>query len=601
MKKLLLVLLLPLTALSQMSGPTPTEVSGGEGAAGLVFLGTTENANESLSNVQVNDTIILGIKVTNWLASTNDITYAHIDVQYNKDAYTWIDETYHASTTNSNWSGAAGQNTTYLNPGYRWSVASTYEAHDLYGQWQNGGLLTDLDFDLKHLQTQITYGDLGDLDAYVTFRLKVHDAGANHDYNDNVYIASGKLVDNPNNKTYYPVYAYENQDLSLEPNADIDVAGVSVKLEVGSNIDITKFEVVPLIYNDTGYYWETIIQNTSTPGGFALAVPSNGTVDITQYLTDPSAQYAVAWEYDYDWDGSGTSTFKTLYEDILTISDVQLALKELAQHGEGAINAGVSLQNADVAGGTSGGDGELTSQDTYALLAHVTGIEELYIDRDGDGDIDDDDANNQAGRFFKTLDGTSYNTTAAAWEQNGIPHQGVLVEIDVDFTNKTSAQLFAVKGTWKGDVNLSHSPDVSANIANSAKSIRSYGSTKKVVDTNMSSFNVVEDGDRVIATILLPNATDLSAAQYRLTYDDTRLEFASVETDSGNESTNFAKHTENRINVGSINMIGGKLDDTKYQVIFTKKQTLNGVAGLITITNTDGANDKAERVEIKIE
>ena len=594
MKKLLLLLLLPLTALAQMSGPTASDVEDGEGAAGLVFLGTTENANESLSNVQVNDTIVLGIKLTNWLASTNEITYAHIDLQYNKNAYTYIDETYMASSGNP-------QNNTYIQNGFKFNTASTSNAYDLWGQWQDGSYGSNTDWNVLHFQTQVTSGDLADLDYYVKFRLKVHDAGANHDYTDNVYLTVGMIDDNINSKTYDPVYAYEKQDLSLEPNADIDVAGVSVKLEVGSNIDITKFDVVPLIYNDTNNYWETIIQNTSTPGGFALAVPSNGTVDITQYLTDPSAQYAVVWEYDYDWDGSGTSTFKTLYEDILTISDVQLALKELAQHGEGAINAGVSLQNADVAGGTSGGDGQLTSQDTYALLAHVTGIEELYIDRDGDGDIDADDANNQAGYFFKTFDGTNYNTTAAAWEQNGIPHQGALVEIDVDFTNETSAQLFAVKGTWKGDVNLSHSPDVSANIANSAKSVRSYGSTKKVVDTNMSSFNVVEDGDRVIATILLPNTTDLSAAQYRLTYDDTRLEFASVETDSGNESTNFAKHTENRINVGSINMIGGKLDDTKYQVIFTKKQMLNGVAGLITITNTDGANDKAERVEIKIE
>ena len=90
MKKLLLVLLLPLTALAQMSGPTSTDVADGEGAAGLVFLGTTENANESLSNVQVNDTIVLGFKLTNWLSGTNSITYAHIDFQYNKNAYTYI-------------------------------------------------------------------------------------------------------------------------------------------------------------------------------------------------------------------------------------------------------------------------------------------------------------------------------------------------------------------------------------------------------------------------------------------------------------------------------------------------------------------------------
>ena len=599
MKKLLLVLLLPLTALAQMSGPTSTDVADGEGAAGLVWLGTTENANESLSNVQVNDTIVLGYKLTNWLSSTNSITYAHIDFEYNKNAYTYIDQTYMASS-------GSPQNSTFEQNGYKIQRNNNYEAYDIYGQWQNAGYIANSDWNVVHLQTQVTSGDLAELDYYVKFRLKVHDAGENHDYTDNVMITMGKIDDNPNSKNYSPVYAYEKQDLSLEPNADIDVAGISVKLEVGSEIDITKFDVVPLIKNTTqdndgdgvpDDYWVTLIDGST----FWLDVPSNGTVDITEYLTDTDGEYAVAWEYDYDWNNAGTSAFKTLYEDILTISDVQLALKELAQHGEGAINAGVSLMNADVSGGTFSGDGEISSDDTYALLAHVTGIEELYIDIDQDGDIDADDANRSAPFFFRTLDNTNYNNTAASWEQNGIVHGGTLQEIDIDFTNETSTQLFAVKGTWKGDVNLSHSPDVSTSVANSAKSVQSYGRTKKVVDTNFSSFNVVEQDDKVIATILLPNTTDLSAAQYRLTYDDTRLEFVSVETDSGNESTNFAKHTENRINVGSINMIGGKLDDTKYQVIFTKKQTLNGVAGLIAVTNTDGANAEAERVEIKIE
>ena len=590
--KIVLFLLLPLFGLAQMSGPTSTDVADGEAAAGLVFLGTPTDANYALSDIQVNDTIVLGIKLTNWLSGTNSITYAHIDVEYNKNAYTYLGVDYMATSGNP-------QNSTFTQSGYKMSFNSGYEAYDIWSQWVYGSYSTNTDWNNIHMQTQVTSGDLADLDYYVKFKLKVHDAGENHDYTDNVMITMGHIRDDIANKYLDPVYAYPKQDLSLEPKADIDVAGVSVKLEVGSEIDITKFDVVPLIWDDTNGYWYTLINGSN----FWLDVPSNGTVDITQYLTDANGEYAVAWEYDHDWNNAGTSTFKTLYEDILTISDVQLALKELVQHGAGAINAGVSLMNADIAGNTTtgGSDGQISSADTYALLAHVTGIDELYIDIDQDGDIDADDANNSASYFFKTLDGTNYNTTAASWEQNGIVYGGSLQEIDVDFTNETSAQLFSVKGTWKGDVNLSHSPDVNASVANSAKTVRSYGSTKKVVATNMSSFNVVEQDDKVVATILLPNTTDLSAAQYRLTYDDTRLEFVSVETDSGNESTNFAKHTENRINVGSINMIDGKLDDTKYQVIFTKKQPIQGVAGLVVITNTDGANTEAERVEIKIE
>lgn len=591
MKKLLLVLLLlPITSLAQLSGPTAADVADGEGAAGLVFLGTTENANESIGNVQVNDTIVLGFKLTNWLSGTNSITYAHIDFQYNKNAYTYIDETYMASSGNP-------QNTSFEQNGYKLSVNNNYEAFDIWSQWRYGNYTSNSDWNIVHLQTQVTSGDLADLDYYVKFRLKVHDAGENHEYTDNVFVTMGKIDDNAASKNYDPVYAYEKQDLSLEPEPDIDVAGVTVKLEMGSNVDLTEFTAVPVVKDPTNNSWNAIIQGDT----FWVTVPSNGSIDFAPYLTDSNAEYAVVWQHGKP--STTDNTFKTLYEDILTISDVQLALKELAQHGEGAINAGVSLFNADVHGGTSFfGDGNIDSNDTYKLLAHVTGIEELYIDWDTDGDIDSDDANNQSPIFFRTFDGTTYtSTTAASYAQNGITHAGGLVELDIDFTNETSSQVFQTYGTWKGDVNLSHSPEVNNSIANSAKSVTSYGSTKRVVDTNFSSFNVVEDGDRVIATILLPNTTDLSAAQYRLTYDDTRLEFVSVETDSGNESTNFAKHTENRINVGSINMLGGRLDDTKYEVVFTKKQTINGVAGLVTLTNTDGANTEAERVEIKIE
>ena len=587
MKKLLFFLLISYLTLAQFSGPTSTDVADGEGAAGLVFLGTTANASESLSNVQVNDTIVLGLKLTNWLSSTNSITYAHIDFEYNKNAYTYIDETYMASS-------GSPQNSSYAQNGYKMSFNNNYSAFDIWAQWQNGSYQTNSDWNVVHLQTQVTSGDLADLDYYVKFRLKVHDAGANHDYTDNVMITMGKIDDNGASKNYDPVYAYEKQDLSYTPAADIDVAGVIVKLEMGDNIDITDFKLVPVKKNEDGS-WSTIISGTS----FWLNVPSNGSVDISDYLDDESADYAVVWEYEAP-DGNGT--FKTLYEDILTVSDVQLALKELAQHDAGAINAGVSKFNADIAGGTTGGgDGQLTSADTYALLAHVTGIEELYIDIDDDGDIDADDANNQSAYFFRIFDGTTYTTTtAASYEQNGITNSGGLVELNIDFNEETNDQIFQSYGTWKGDVNLSHSPDVNNSVANSAKSIQSFGQTKKVVDIVNGNLLIEEQEDKVIATITIPEG-DLTAAQIKLNFDNTRLTFDSVQTDSGNTSTNFAKLENNRVNFGSINMLDEKLTQTTYTVIFSKIGLINGVTGLITLTNTDAADDNADRVELNIQ
>ena len=129
--------------------------------------------------------------------------------------------------------------------------------------------------------------------------------------------------------------------------------------------------------------------------------------------------------------------------------------------------------------------------------------------------------------------------------------------------------------------------------------VQSYGEAKMVVETIEGTLNVVEQGEDVIATITIPEGS-LTAAQIKLTYDDTRLSFESVETSSGNTTTNFAKHSENRVNFGSINMLDATLPQVTYKVKFNKLAELNGVTGLVILTNTDAADNNADRVELKI-
>lgn len=608
MKKLLLLLtLVPALSIGQLSGPTSTDVANGEGAAGLVWLGSPSNANLAIADVEVNDTIVFGIKLTNWLASTDSITYAHIDVEYNKNAYTYLGETYLAPSSDN------PQNSTFEMTGYKMTFNNSYQAYSIWDQWQNSAYGSNADWNNIHLQTQTTSGDLGTLDYYTTIKFKVKDAGENHDYTDNIMVTMGRIASNKTDgtsKVYSPVYAYEKQDFSYEPLEDIDVQGITAKLVMGSNIDLSKFKLTPVKKNSDGT-WSSIISGNT----FWLDVPSDGAVDVTQYITSVNDDYAVVWNYELPVD-DGSNDFKTLYEDILTVSDVQLALKELATHGAGAINAGISKFNADVAGATDGsGDGQLTSADTYKLLAHVMGVSELYTDLDEDGDIDADDANNSGGYFFRTTDGTTYTTTTAeSYDANGITHTGLLTEIDVNFSNTTSGQTFEFYGTWKGDVNLSHSPDVSSTVANNTTSISSAPPVNYSGISNISSFDgvsgaqftingtiiVEEQADKVIATVVIPEG-DLSASQIRLNFDNSRLEFTSVKTDSGNTTTNFAKLIDNRINFGSINTLGEKLTEVTYTVTFTKKTTINGVTGLVVLTATDAADINANRVQLKIQ
>ena len=605
MRKLLLLLFLPSILLGQMSGPTSENVANGEGAAGLVWLGSPSNPNLAINDVEVNDTIVFGIKLTNWLVDTHDITYAHIDVQYNNNAYTYLETTYFAPSSDN------PQNSQFEMTGYAMQWNNNYEGYDIWNQWQNGSYAQNANWNNLHPQTQTTGGDLAELDYYVSLKFKVKDAGENHDYTDNIMITMGRIVANLTNgtsKVYNPVYAYENQDFSYEPLEDIDVQGITAKLNLGSNVDLTKFKLIPV--KKDGDNWVNLISGNT----FWLNVPSDGAVDVTPYITSTSEDYGVIWNYGLPVD-DGNNDFKTLYEDILTISDVQLALKELATHGTGAINAGISKFNADVAGGTNGAsDGVLDDSDTYKLLAHVMGVSELYVDVDDDGDVDDTDANNSGVYFFRSTDGSTYtNTTAESFEANGITHQGAIVDVDVDFSNVSSGQTFEVYGTWKGDVNLSHSPAVSNGIINDAVSISYAPSISGRSTVNMftgvggaqvdlveGTMIVEEDGDNVVATISIPES-NLSAAQIRLNFDDTRLSFETVQTNSSNTTTNFAKLTENRVNFGSINTMGDSIAETVYTITFSKKTEINGVTGLIVLTSTDASDMDAVRVQLNIQ
>jgi len=606
MRKLLLLLtLIPALSIGQLSGPSSTDVADGEGAAGLVWLGSPSNSNLAIADVEVNDTIVFGIKLTNWLSDTHDITYAHIDVEYNNAAYTYLGTEYMAPSSDN------PQNSLFEMTGYKMTFNSNHEAYDIWAQWQNGSYGQNTGWNNLHPQTQTTGGDLGELDYFVKLKFKVKDAGTNHDYTDNIMITMGRITANLTNgttKVYSPVYAYENQDFTNTPLEDIDVQGITAKLNMGSNVDMTKFKLVPV--KKDGDNWVNLISGNT----YWLNVPSDGSVDITSYITSTSEDYGVIWNYGLPVD-DGNNNFKTLYEDILTISDVQLALKELATHGAGAINAGISKFNADVAGGTNGAnDNILDDSDTYKLLAHVMGVSELYVDIDSDGDVDDTDANNNGVNFFRSTDGSTYtNTTAESYEANGITHNGSLTEIDVNFSNISSGQTFEVYGTWKGDVNLSHSPSVSNGIVNDAVSISFASSPSGRSTVNMftgvggaqidlvnGTMIVEEDGDKVVATISIPES-NLSAAQIRLNFDDSRLSFDSVKADSGNTTTNFAKVTENRVNFGSINTLGDSMSDTTYTVTFSKTAQINGVTGLIILTSTDASDMDAVRVQLNIE
>ena len=208
MKKFLLILLLlPFLVFGQFSGPTSTQVSDGEGAATLVWLGTPSNSSESVSNIRPGDTIVMGIKIHNY-KNNNPITYAHIDVQYDKRKYTKISHVF---------SSSASGTSHFIGDNRKMSFTNNHPHYDIWMQWSQGGSYpTDSNYWIDHYQATATTNNLASLDWYVKVNLIVKDYNENLDYTDGIVITMGRMTES-NNTVYDPMYAYEYQDFSYAP------------------------------------------------------------------------------------------------------------------------------------------------------------------------------------------------------------------------------------------------------------------------------------------------------------------------------------------------------------------------------------------------
>jgi hypothetical protein len=214
MKKLLFSLLLfPTLLLGQFSGPSDSDTSDREGGASLVWLGTPSNASESVSNIRVGDTIVLGIKLTSYNASKTSIDYTHIDVQMDKRLYTYVNETFSSEVSN---------NTEFVGANSKVQFNNNFDHYDIWDQWQNGTYVSDSNYEVHHFQTSDTSVDGNEvetLDWYVKFQLKVNAFDEDYDYTDGVLITMGRASTNATGAEVLldPLYAYPNQDFSNEP------------------------------------------------------------------------------------------------------------------------------------------------------------------------------------------------------------------------------------------------------------------------------------------------------------------------------------------------------------------------------------------------
>jgi hypothetical protein len=299
---------------------------------------------------------------------------------------------------------------------------------------------------------------------------------------------------------------------------------------------------------------------------------------------------------------TATSTFKqhgielitnqndlnTLYNSIVTVSDVYLAFKELSNGGifgnetGNEFGYGIQYMNADV-----DGNGIFNEADTYRLLQHLTGVKslteystltylmKLYSKSDYDA-------------ITKSNWNTQFNSTRSLFPFN----------LNTGALNNT----YNVDVTWAGDVNLSHSaipvtPTVASN------NIRTMSVGTMSVSNEINASIITEVSDKIYAYITLdPLQQQVVGTQFQLNYDNSVLKFEGVEFKTKGNPMNYSTNKNNFINLGSLVSDGSTTLDktTEYKITFTSTTKLDNILGLISIGATDAVNKAGATLKIKI-
>ena len=282
-----------------------------------------------------------------------------------------------------------------------------------------------------------------------------------------------------------------------------------------------------------------------------------------------------------------TTNVGSLYNNIVTVSDVFIAFKELSNGGifgnesGNEFTNGIQFLNADV-----DGNGIFNESDTYKLLQHLTGtntltefttlpyLMKLYNKSEYDG-------------VTKTNWNTKFNSA-----RNLLP-----------FTLNGLNNTYNVSVTWVGDVNLSHSAQQSQNIVSSS-SMKTMSLSSKTTSNQINATLMGENvGGKIIITISVdPLQQELVGTQFQLNYDNTSLEFEKVEFTTKGDPINFGTNRGTFINLGSLITDGNGLLDktTEYKITFIPRIGVQGILGLTSISSTDAVSKNGSQLKINL-
>ena len=262
-------------------------------------------------------------------------------------------------------------------------------------------------------------------------------------------------------------------------------------------------------------------------------------------------------------------TAEEFMDDYITVADVVAGFNELAGGGifggyKGDLS-GVQLQNSDV-----NQDGEFNFQDSQIGLAFLNGGDTPF--------------NGYLQEIMRIVPKSEYdNTTTSNWktQTNKSP------STNFTFSIIDTIQTLEYKVSFIGDVNLSHSaPQSTSSPGVQSTSVRNSSSQKS--NELEVLLDISKEEDKFVVTLDVPqNNHNIVGSEFRIGYDNTRVEFDRIETTSNLQS--FSAERTNYIKLGSISTDGSQNlnGGVQYKIYFSPQQTFESILGLLSVTKSE--------------
>jgi len=328
---------------------------------------------------------------------------------------------------------------------------------------------------------------------------------------------------------------------------------------------------------------------------------TNGTSTSNSYIRNVNG-----WNTDYAFQSTITLTqqgmykqhkmelneydsveLRTLYNSIVTVSDVYLAFKELANSGifgnqsGNEFGYGIQYINADV-----DDNGIFNEADCFKMLQNLTGASNLV-------------SSYTLNNTIKVMPDSIYNLIGKSTWSSFTSYKGKSYAFSL--LDGVMSYNYDLSVSWKGDVNLSHSATPPSN-GITTMSVRTTMSTPVSNEINASIVTEVI-GDSIYAYITLdPLQQNVVGTQFQLNYDNSVLKFKGIQFTTNGSPTNYASDKGDYINLGSLVSDGSTSLDkmTTYKISFSSNTKLDNILGLISIGSTDAVNQSGKSLKIKI-